>query len=447
MNDMSSDEGVTPVDAANSKAHWTPFVAVEAATALSGIANGISMVAIPWLVLEITGSASRAGVLAGITAVPLVVAALFAGSVVDLVGKRRTSILSDALSMVTVAAIPLIAAADGLSFGVLLALAMAGAVFDPAGITAREAMLPGAAHAAHLPLERANGIHEATWGVAFLVGPGVGGLLLGLVGTTATFWGAAVCFLLSIVAIAFVRTASAEPPDAEDRESFWAATKSGIRFVANDPLLRAVAVFYALLVAAYMPVQGIVLPAWFESEDRPEALGLVLMMLSVGGVVGALAYGAWGGRLRRFPVLIIATTLSCIPVIAMAWLPALPAFLALAFVSGLFFGPINPIVNVAMQERTPDQLLGRVIGLLTSAAYALAPIGYLIGGWLYTALGAAATLLVLGIALTAISVACGLSRGLRLLDRPQAKQEGPPDDSDAPGHDADVTESTRATTA
>jgi MFS family permease len=430
-----SAPGTTPIDRPaeamdlTGRRRWTPFVLVEAATALSGVANGISMVAIPWLVLELTGSATAAGLLAGITALPLVIAALFSGSVVDLIGKRRTSILSDTLSMASVAAIPILAAFDALSFGVLIALAIAGAVFDPAGITAREAMLPGAAKAARLPLERANGIHEATWGVAFLVGPGVGGLLLGLVGSTATFWGAAVCFVLSIVAIALVRMPSAEAPDAEDRERFWPATKAGIVFVARDRLLRAVAILYALLVAVYMPVQGIVLPAYFEEQDRPEALGSILMMMSVGGVVGALAYGAWGVRARRFPILVISCTLSCVPVIAMAWLPALPLFLVLAFVSGLFFGPMNPIVNLAMQERTPDALLGRVIGLLTSAAYALAPIGYLVGGWSYGLIGAGPTLLAIGITLTVISLACVFSRGLRLLDHPAPRTAEPVDAS------------------
>lgn len=408
----------TTADGAD-RAHWTPFVAVEAATALSGTANGIAMVAVPWLVLELTGSAATAGLLAGLTAIPLVVAALFSGSVVDLVGQRRTSIISDVFSLLAVAAIPLLAAADVLSFGVLLALAIAGAIFDPAGITAREAMLPGAAGAARMSLERANGIHEATWGVAFLIGPGVGGLLLGLVGSTATFWGAAACFALSILVIATTRIPAADPPDHDDRERFWAATKAGIVFVARDRLLRTVAVFYALLVAVYIPVEGIVLPAWFESQDRPEALGAVLMAMSVGGVVGALSYGAWGSRLRRFPVLVGAGTLSCIPIIAMAGLPSLPAFVALAVVSGFFFGPINPIVNVAMQERTPGRLLGRVIGLLTSAAYALAPLGYLVGGWMFSALGAATTLLVMGAALTLITLGFFFSSGLRLLDDPQ----------------------------
>ena len=53
---------------------------------------------------------------------------------------------------------------------------MAGAVFDPAGAGAREAMLPEAAESAGLSLPRANGIHEAIWGAAFLLGPGLGGL-------------------------------------------------------------------------------------------------------------------------------------------------------------------------------------------------------------------------------------------------------------------------------
>ena len=66
-------------------------------------------------------------------------------------------------------------------------------------------MLPDAARASGLTLERANGIHEATWGVAFLVGPGVAGLLIALVGAVSTFWGTAACFGASAILLAVVR--------------------------------------------------------------------------------------------------------------------------------------------------------------------------------------------------------------------------------------------------
>ena len=171
-----------------------PFLALETATALAGIANGIATVAFPWLVLERTGNPSAAAAIGAITLVPLLATSLISGTIVDLVGRRAVSVASDLLSFLSVAAIPLLDGWIGLGVGWLAALAVLGATFDPAGITARESMLPDAARASGLALERANGIHEATWGVAFLVGPGVAGLLIALVGAVATFWGTAACF-------------------------------------------------------------------------------------------------------------------------------------------------------------------------------------------------------------------------------------------------------------
>ena len=65
------------------------FVALEAATALSGAANGVSMVAFPWLVLELTGSASYAAAIGAITLVPLLLTSLLSGTLVDIIGRRR----------------------------------------------------------------------------------------------------------------------------------------------------------------------------------------------------------------------------------------------------------------------------------------------------------------------------------------------------------------------
>ncbi len=89
--------------------HWLPFLALESATVFSGTANGISMIAFPWLVLELTGSASAAGVLGAITALPLLVSFLFAGVFVDIVGRRRVAVVSDLLSMTSVALVPILA--------------------------------------------------------------------------------------------------------------------------------------------------------------------------------------------------------------------------------------------------------------------------------------------------------------------------------------------------
>jgi MFS family permease len=387
--------GTAPAAAGLRTRRWAPLLALETATILAGVANGITQIAFPWVVLQITGSVAAAGTIAAATAVPMVIASLFSGTVVDRIGRRLTSIGSDLLSLLSVALVPIAAAVDRLDVLVLTVVAVLGAVFDPAGITARESMLPGAAQAARVPLERLNGIHEAVWNLSFIIGPALGGVLVATVGSIPTFWATAVCFALSALVIALVRI----PGDAASGEpsaGVLADTRDGIRFVGRDRLLRTLTGYYMVLVAAYMPIQAIVLPAYFEAQDRPQALGAVLLVMSAGAIVGSLAYAALGTRLRPSRVMVPAAVLASLPIIAFGTLPELPAMLVLGAASGFFWGPINPLVNLAIQRRTPSAMLGRVNGLIGGLAFALAPLGYLLAGLVYAAVGPGPTLYGLG---------------------------------------------------
>ena len=394
-------------------------MALETATALGGIANGIATVAFPWLVLERTGDPSAAAAIGAITLLPLLATSLISGTIVDLVGRRVVSVASDLLSLVSVAAIPLLDGWIGLGVGWLAALAVLGATFDPAGITAREAMLPDAARASRLALERANGIHEATWGVAFLVGPGVAGLLIALVGAVATFWGTAACFGAAAILLAVVPIPGSGRPAAAARETgFWSATLAGLAFLWRDRVLRSVAVLAALLIGLWLPVEGVILPVYFQERGAPGELGAVLMALSGGAVLGALAYAAIGTRFRRRTAFVAAMLGTSLAVIGMAFLPPLVGLLAFGFASGALYGPINPIINLAMQERTPDALRGRVVGLITSVAYAAGPAGYLVAGPLINAVGLQAAFLLFAAGLVVVGLASFGVRALHGLDRP-----------------------------
>ena len=90
---------------------------------LAAAANGITMVAFPWLVLQRTGRAVDASIVAGAATLPLLVATLIAGTAVDFVGRRRVAMLADALSAVSVAAIPVLALTL-VGFAVLLRTAL-----------------------------------------------------------------------------------------------------------------------------------------------------------------------------------------------------------------------------------------------------------------------------------------------------------------------------------
>jgi MFS family permease len=398
---------------------WRPLIVLESATVLAGTANGITLVAFPWLVLEETGDAGAAALIAAVTALPLLLSMLFTGAVVDRVGRRAVSIGSDLLSMASVALVPILAATIGLDFGLLLFVAALGAIFDPAGVTARETMLPEAARQADLPLERANGIHESAYGFAFLLGPGIGGLLIGVVGTAPTFWATAVAFALSALIMALTRMPGGGRPEAsEGSAGIWTATREGLVFLWRDPVLRSVAILTAVLVAIWLPIEGVVLPVLFNAVDQPVQLGLLITAMSAGGVVGALGYAALGQRLGRRQALVLSLIFCALPILGMAMLPPYPAMLVLGVLTGMFFGAFNPITNLAMQHRTPEALRGRVVGAMSAAAYAAGPLGYLIAGPAIAVWGAQAVFVGLACALLVACLASAFIPALRGLDDP-----------------------------
>ncbi|QCQ90412.1 MFS transporter [Rhodococcus sp. SGAir0479] len=396
---------------------FAPLVLLNVATLLSATGNGIVIVALPWLVLEQTGRATDAAIVAGAATLPLLLASLFSGTVVDRFGRRPTSLVSDALSALSVAAIPVVAGTAGLSVPVLAALAALGATFDPAGIAARESMLPAATAAAGWRLDRVNSLYEANYNVAYLIGPGIGGVLIALVGAESTLWVTAGCFVLSIVTIAFLRLEHAGRPDHATRPaSMWSGTLDGLRFVWRDRLLRTLALVDMVIVALYLPIESVLFPTYFTEHGEPAQLGWVLMAMSVGGLVGALSYGALAPHLRRRDLMLVAVSGLGLAMIGMAFLPPLWVLLGLSVVIGLVYGPVGPIANWAMQTRSPEHMRGRVVGVMTSTAYAAGPLGYLLAGPLIDQLGIRTTFFALAIPVVGVAAVCFALPVLRELD-------------------------------
>jgi MFS family permease len=404
--------------------HITPLLLLLAATLLAGIGNGIAIVALPWLVLERTGSATSASIVAAASSVPLLFASILSGTVVDRIGRKRTAMLSDALSALSVIGIPIVDHTLGLTVWVLALFAAFGSVFDPAGITARKTMLPEAARASGWRIDRVNSLHEAIFNAAYLIGPGLGGLLIAVVGASNTLWFTGAGFALSIVAVAGVRLAGAGAPVAAGGdERFWANTKEGLAFVWHDRLLRAMAILNMIVIALYLPIEGVILPAHFTTQHTPRYLGWVLMAMSAGGLVGALAYGQWADRLGRRAIFVWCTVAMSLVIIGMALLPSIAPMLMLSVVLGLTYGPMGPIANVAMQARTPDHLRGRVFGVMSSLAYAAGPLGYLLAGPLIDHLGLQKAFMLLAVLITVVAIAGLMVHALRQLDTLQMPSE------------------------
>lgn len=397
-----------------------PLFLIFFAALTAGAGNGISIIAFPWLVLQRTGSALDASIVAMAGTLPLLVATLIAGAAVDYLGRRRVSMISDALSGLSVAAVPVIAltfGVDAINVAVLAGLAALGAFFDPAGMTARETMLPEAATRAGWTLDRANSVYEAVFNLAYIVGPGIGGLLIATVGGINTMWVTAGAFALSILSIAVLRLEGTGTPDREHLPQVWAGIVEGLKFVWNTPVLRTLAVVDLAATGLYMPMESVLFPKYFTDRNEPAELGWVLMAMAVGGLVGALGYAVWSKYSNRRTIMLVAVLVLGVAMTVIAFLPPLPVILVLSALIGLVYGPMAPIYNYVMQTRAPAHLRGRVVGVMGSLAYAAGPVGLILAGPLADTMGLHATFLALSLPMVLLGAVAIFLPALRDLDR------------------------------
>ena len=416
-----------------------PALLILFATMMATAGTGVSIIAFPWLALAHDDSAGDASIVAAAMTVPLVLSTLVAGTLVDIFGRRRISLVSDSLSGTAVAAVPLIAWSYGgnaIAIPVLAVLAVFAAAFDPAGTTARQSMLPEAANRAGWSLDRINGIYDAILNLGFMVGPGIGGLMIATVGGFNTMWVTAALFGFSFLAIAALRLEGiGRPHHAVRPEGLVSGVVEGMRFVWSLRVLRTLGLIDLAVTALYLPMESVLFPKYFADRNQPAQLGWALMALATGGVVGALGYAALSKYVRRRTALLIATLTFGAATVGIAFLPPLPVILVLCALTGLVYGPIMPIYQYVMQTRAPHHLRGRVVGVMAGLTYAAGPLGLLVAGPLADNAGLKVTFLALAVPIIVIGVIATRLPSLRELDRaPEIVADpGPPEVAVDPG--------------
>ena len=406
-----------------------PAFLILFATLMATAGTGISIIAFPWLALQHRDSAKDASIVAAAMTLPLVLSTLVAGTAVDFFGRRRISLVSDSLSGTAVAAVPLTAwyfGADAINLVELAVLAFLAAGFDPAGTTARQSMLPEAAARAGWSLDRTNSSYEAILNLAYVVGPGIGGLMIATLGGINTMWVTAGLFGLSFLAIGLMRLeGTGKPQHATRPGGLVSGVAEGLRFVWNLRVLRTLGLIDLVVTALYLPMESVLFPKYFTDRHQPAQLGWALMALGVGGVAGALGYAVLSNHMRRRTAVLTATLTFGAATAGIAFLPPLPVILVLCAVTGLVYGPIQPIYNYVMQTRAPHHLRGRVVGVMTGLTYAAGPLGLLVAGPLTDAAGLHVTFLALAVPILVVGlIACGLP-SLRELDRAPEFAEDP----------------------
>jgi MFS family permease len=395
----------------------TPLVLHQVSNFASGLGNSIVMITIPWLILEETGSPAFAGLVAAISALPGLIISPIGGWLVDHVGRRAVSVCADLLSSLAVFAFPIVALTYGLSSFSILLIAVVGAIFDPAGYTARKTLLADVAKASEIELDRLNGIHDGFMGISWILGPAVGAGLISTVGAINSFWVAGGLFIFAAITIAFLRVGNLgkEARDLAEKmgEKSDRSLRVGFQVLWSDKLLRTLTIAILVIAAVYLPTETLVLPAYFEEQDNPAGLGIVISALAAGSTIGSFGYGWISARMSRKNLVratLIGTAVSIIP---MALLPPLPLFLLAAFLLGLSWGPFNPLETSLIQQRVPADQQGRVFGVQTAVFYTAPPLGMVLAGQSVESFGVSTTYIVLAVILSITAILALQTKSLR----------------------------------
>ncbi|MFM7392498.1 MAG: MFS transporter [Actinomycetota bacterium] len=382
------------------------FARLQAANIFSGVANGVVMITVPWLVLERTDSPARAGLLAALVNLPGIFASPVVGGLIDRVGRRAVSALSDVLSCLSVLLFVIGEVVTELTYTWIALFAMLGSVFDPAGYTARKALIPNAAASSGMDVEKANGRHEGFFAVGWMLGPAIGAWCIEAGGPTLAFAVTSGMFLLAAFAVRSMRVREQHGEHIE-HENFTQSLRGGWQLLRADRPLLIFTLGLTVMGGLYMPIDTVIWPTHFESIDNAAGLGAVMSAVALGVVIGAFAYGRLARRFSTPPLLRVIVVMSTAALLPMGFLPGTLVFVLLAFLTGLAWGPFNPLWNTVVQRRVPTASQGRVYGLQISLVYAAPPVGQLLVGWGIESIGLRGTFsIVLGLfALSAATIA------------------------------------------
>jgi MFS family permease len=398
-----------------------PFITLLAANALSTTGTMLSVLAVPWFVLETTGSAALMGLAAFATTFPIVISAAFGGTLVDRLGFRGASVLSDLTSGLVALAVPALFWTTGLTYPALLALLFLRWLVATPGETARKAMVPELAALGRVPIERAAAAYDGVYRGAAMVGSPLAGVLIVWLGAGALLVVDGVTFLASALLI------GGGIPRVGGGASGPGHLRDGLAFLWRDRLQMSAT---AMIVVVNLLDTGVtqVLLALYARDvaHDPRAFGLLAGAVGAGALAGAIVYGAAGDRLPRRLTYGLAFLLAGVPrVLVLALGAPLPVALGVTVLSGFAAGAINPILGVLQYDRIPARLRARVIGAMTAAAYAGMPVGGLVAGSLTELAGLMPTLSAFtGVYLLA-SLPPFLSRAWRELDRLDVSRQRP----------------------
>ena len=322
-----------------------------------------------WLVLELTNSPFKLGLISSLQFAPVLLLAMPAGVITDRMSKRRLLILTQTVLMLQASVLTVLVWTGRVRYWHVAVLATVYGLAQVIDMPTRQAFVADLTGRSHLM--NAIALNSAMFNAARLVGPAVAGLLIARFGLPVAFLLNALSFMAVIGALAALRTEGAPHPSAGT--TMLEKIRGGLEYASNTPLIRFVLTLL-LSVSFFVLNFNVLVPLVTKHMLHGGAGDFGLLMASLGGgaIVGALT---------------LALVVHGRPPIALGFASSVPMAAATLAVMGLAQITFQATCNSILQLTAPDGLRGRIMSLYSLTFAGVTPFGALAIGWIAEAFG------------------------------------------------------------
>jgi MFS family permease len=385
------------------------FALLWSGQAVSQLGDGVFTVTLALEALQVDRNPIGLSLVLAARLLPAVVFTLLGGVLVDRVPRRLVMLAADITQGVAVSVITVLVAIHAMHLVALIVMAIAfglgDAVFYPASVAITPELVPAER------LVAASALSGTTWQLGrVLIGPALGGLIVGFLGIAWGFGIDAVSFGISAAALAAMKVRSRPAPGGE---SALIEIRAGLRFFFSKRWLWVTNLGAALgNFVAFSPL-GVLVPLLVKRELHGGgiALGLVLAAGGLGGLAASVVLGSRDPPRHRLVHLWLGWGLSGLGVLGLGFAPDLWLAGGLAFVTYGLDAYGSVLESPLVQAGVPPEMLGRVSSVGYLLGLGLGPLGIVAAGAATDLIGVRATLIVGG-GITALTTLIPLLPGV-----------------------------------
>ena len=361
---------------------------------ISLIGTWMQQIAMSWLVFRLTGSVLLLATVTFTAQIPILVATPYMSVFVDRFDRRKLLVLTQTLSMIQALLMAILTLTGFVQVWHIMVLSLLIGLINALDNPTRQSFYPSLVSPDKL--SNAIALNSAVINGSRLIGPAVGGVLIGLLGEGICFLLNGISYIAVIVALLLMRLPSTR--GCTVKQKVLEDMRDGFRYVVRNIPIRTLLLLMSAISFFGLPLMTFI-PAYVKTilHGESEMLGLLLSCIGVGSFVAALYLAARKSVLGLGKVVMLSGVLLGIGLSVMAFvtIPWVAAVLCLPI--GFTIIAAVASINTLLQTLSGEDKRGRVMGYMAMAFTGMAPVGSMVLGAIEKWIGLQLIILLSGI--------------------------------------------------